>query len=146
PGAPRCFDPTKGQYVTVTGVLDLASSVFAGVQWRIQPRNDADIVVNPTLNVDPELPPGVSFAITPSVARQATITFALPTRDHVKVAVYDIVGRRLATIADGEYPAGKTQLGWDGRDASGRTMGAGMYFYKMTVAGQTYERRGVILN
>jgi predicted extracellular nuclease len=142
----RTFDPTKGQYVTVTGVMDLASSVFAGVQWRIQPRNDADIVVNPTLNADPNLPLGVSFSITPNPARQAKVTFALPKRDHVKVAVFDIVGRRLATLADGEFPAGPTSLDWDGRDASGHAVGAGMYFYKMTVGGETYERRGVILN
>jgi hypothetical protein len=146
PGALRCFDPTKGQYVTVTGVLDLAGSVFAGVQWRIQPRGDTDITVNPTLNVDPDLPAGVSFAITPSVARQATVTFALPKRDHVKVAVYDIVGRRLATLADGEYAAGKTSLDWNGLDTAGHAVGAGMYFYKLTVGGETYERRGVILN
>jgi hypothetical protein len=142
----RTFDPTKGQYVTVTGVLDLASTVFAGSQWRIQPRNDADIVVNPTLNADPNLPPGVSFSIAPNPAREAKITFSLPKRDHVKVAVYDIVGRRLATLADGDYPAGPTSLDWNGRDASGHPVGAGMYFYKMTVGGETYERRGVILN
>jgi len=142
----RTFDPTKGQYVTVTGVLDLAGTVFAGVQWRIQPRNDADIVVNPTLGVDQGLPAGVSFAISPNPARQAHVTFALPKRDHVKIAVYDIVGRRLAVLADGEYPPGKTALDWDGRDVAGKAVGAGMYFYKMTVGGETFERRGVILN
>src|SRR5262245_13361737 len=141
----RTFDPTKGQYVTVTGVLELAGGVFAGVQWRIQPRGDSDITVNPTLNVDPT-PVGVSFAISPNPARLAKITFALPKRDHVKIAVYDIVGRRLATLADGEFPAGPTTPDWAGRHLSGPPVGAGMYFYKMTVNGETFERRGVILN
>ena len=142
----RTFDPTKGQYVTVTGVMDLASSVFAGVQWRIQPRNDADIVVNPTLSVDPGLPAGVSFTVAPNPARSARVTFSLPKRDHVKIAVYDIVGRRLAVLADGEYAPGSYPIEWNGRDGSGQSVGAGMYFYKMTVGSQTFERRGVILN
>jgi len=96
--------------------------------------------------VDNELPAGVSFAITPSVARTAKVTFALPKRDHVKIAVYDIVGRRLAVLADSEFPAGQRSLNWDGRDVSGRSVGSGMYFYKMTVGGETFERRGIILN
>jgi len=64
----------------------------------------------------------------------------------VKIAVYDIVGRRLAVLADGEFGAGSYPVEWNGRDTNGQAMGAGMYFYKMTVAGQTFERRGVLLN
>jgi len=142
----RGFTPTKGTYVTVTGVMDLASTVFAGSQWRIQPRDSADIVVNPTLSVDNPLPGGVSFAITPSVARTAKVTFALPKPDYVRIAVYDIVGRRLAVLADGQFPAGAKSIDWDGRDVSGHSVGAGMYFYKMTVGGETFQRRGILLN
>ena len=75
----RTFDPAKGQYVTVTGVLEIASTLFAGSPWRIQPRNNADITTNPTLDVDP-IPGQLSFAIAPNPSRSAHITFALPAR------------------------------------------------------------------
>ena len=39
---PATFDPRKNQYVNVTGVLDLSFGT-----WRIQPRDNADITVNP---------------------------------------------------------------------------------------------------
>ena len=142
----RTFDPTKGQYVTVSGVLEVASTLFAGSPWRIQPRNDADITTNPTLGVDDPLPVGVSFVIAPNPARASHVTFGLPKRDHVRIAVYDLAGRQRAVLADGEYPAGRHTLEWDGRDGGGTPVGAGVYFYKLKIAGQTYNTRGVLLD
>jgi hypothetical protein len=143
---PRTFDPVKTQYVTVSGVLELASSFFAGINWRIQPRGDSDITVNPTLGIEDPLPVGVSFAVAPSPARESFVTFGLPTRQHVNIAVYDITGRRRAELANGEFPAGRHTLAWDGRDGTGKPVGAGVYFYKLKLAGQTYNTRGVLLD
>jgi hypothetical protein len=137
----RTFDPTKNQYVTVTGVLDLSFGT-----WRIQPRSNSDIVVNPTLDVGDQLPEGVSFAVTPNPARASHITFALPKRDRVQIGVYDLAGRRLAVLADGEFPAGTHTLDWNGRDIEGNEVGSGVYFYKLKVSGQTFNRRGVLIN
>jgi hypothetical protein len=137
----RTFDPTKGQYVTVTGVLDLSFSA-----WRIQPRGDSDISTNPTLGVDGTLPVGVSFAVAPNPARQARVTFTLPKRDRVQIAVFDIAGRKLAVLADGEFAPARHFVDWNGLDQEGNAVGAGVYFYKMSIGGQTYNRRGVLLN
>jgi hypothetical protein len=143
----RTFDPTKNQYVTVTGVLELASTTFAGVAWRVQPRNDADIVVNPTLGTEPVLPTEISFAISPNPSRVGRVVFALPKRDHVRIAVYDIAGRQLALLADREFEASPDHsLEWNGRDQSGKAVGPGVYFYKMTVGTETWQRRGILLN
>lgn len=141
----RTFDPAQGQYVTVTGVLEIASTLFAGSPWRIQPRNNADITTNPTLGVDPTASQ-LSFAIAPNPARSAHITFALPTRDRVNISVYDLAGRRLAVLADAEFPAGPHTLEWNGLDSNGKAVGAGVYFYKLKVAGQTLNTRGVMLD
>jgi hypothetical protein len=142
----RTFDPTQGQYVSVTGVLEIASTLFAGTPWRIQPRNNADITTNPTLGVDPTIPTRVSFAIAPNPSRSSYVTFALPSRDRVNISVYDLAGRRRAVIADAEYPAGRHTLQWDGRDGDGNLVGAGVYFYKLKVAGQTFNTRGILLD
>jgi hypothetical protein len=127
-------------------VLELASTVFAGVQWRIQPRGDSDITTNPTLGVDDPLPAGVSFAIAPNPARVSHVMFGLPTRQHVKIAVFDLAGRRRAELADAEFPAGRHTLEWNGIGTDGKPVGAGVYFYKLTIGGQTYNTRGVMLD
>jgi len=56
----------------------------------------------------------------------------LPSRVPVRLAVYDIAGRRRSTILDRELPAGVTELVWDGRDQAGSRMASGMYFIRLT--------------
>lgn len=140
-GTPWTFDPTKNQYVSVTGALELNFSVY-----RIQPRDNSDFTINTTLGVDDQTPGEVSFSISPNPARTFKLTFALPKRDRVNIGVYDLAGRRLATLADAEFPAGPHTLDWDGRDNNGHVVGSGVYFYKLKVGTQTFARRGVLLN
>lgn len=138
----RTFDPTLAQQLDITGVLDLSFGT-----WRIQPRSNSDIVPTTEIVGVGLPPPGrVSFTVAPNPARSAQITFALPKRDHVHIAVYDIAGRKLAVLADGEYAAERHLVDWDGRDLEGNALGAGVYFYKMRVGGKTYERRGILIN
>lgn len=59
----------------------------------------------------------------------------LPSRMRVQLAIYDILGRRVRTIADGDLPAGGTELAWDGKDASGNTARSGVYFASLAAAG-----------
>jgi len=72
------------------------------------------------------------------------LTFSLPSRAGVELAIYDLRGRRVATLAQGELGAGEHAARWDsGREA------AGVYFVRLTVrtdAGVvTRERRLVVL-
>ena len=73
-----------------------------------------------------------------------TIGFALATEAVVDLSVYDITGRRVATLASGSFPAGDHAVVWDGRDESGRETASGIYFYRLT-AGETHERRKMVL-
>jgi hypothetical protein len=59
----------------------------------------------------------------------------LPVRMRIQLAVYDVMGRRVKTVADGELPAGGTDLSWDGRDRCGILVGSGVYFASLTAAG-----------
>lgn len=51
-----------------------------------------------------------------------------------RVAIYDVQGRLVRTLLDGTA-AGAHTLTWDGRDASGRRTGAGVYFVRASAAG-----------
>jgi len=55
--------------------------------------------------------------------------------------VYDVLGRRLRVLADGELPSGTTDLTWDGHDASGSLVGSGVYFACMTTEGNRHAVR-----
>jgi hypothetical protein len=142
---PRTFDPSVQTGVNVTGVFENASSPNFGSQWRLQPRDNNDITT-PITGVGGQNPAEISFAVSPNPARLTRVTFALPKRDHVQIAVYDLAGRRRALLADGEYPAGTHSVDWNGKDLKGEPVGSGVYFYKLTIGGQTFNRRGILLN
>jgi flagellar hook assembly protein FlgD len=61
------------------------------------------------------------------------------------VAVFDVDGRRVRTLVDATLGAGPHEARWDGADASGRAVGAGVYFVRLAAAGQAVSRRLVRL-
>lgn len=58
----------------------------------------------------------------------------LPSRMPVRLAVYDVAGRRRATLLDREMPAGVTNLKWNGSADAGSRVASGMYFIRLTCA------------
>ena len=60
-----------------------------------------------------------------------TVTFNVPMSDSSSIPraqVYDVRGRRVADLS----PVSATQLRWDGRDASGRVVGSGVYLVQIS--------------
>ncbi len=68
-----------------------------------------------------------------------TIEFSLPEAARVELVIFDTQGRRVATLADGEFAAGPHALQWN---ASGEA--SGVYFYRIT-AGEAQETHRMIL-
>jgi hypothetical protein len=68
-----------------------------------------------------------------------TIRFDLPHPERVTLAVYDAVGREIARLAEGAYPAGVHSVVFDATGIS-----SGVYFYRMT-AGSFTEVRKLLL-
>jgi len=59
------------------------------------------------------------------------ISFSLARRAAVTLEVYSILGMKIKTLADREFPAGNHTLVWDGTDRDGRQASSGIYFYSM---------------
>ena len=73
------------------------------------------------------------------------IDVALDEAMRVDVSVFDVAGRRVATLVQGDLAAGEHSLTWDGRDQSGRAVPAGMYRYAVTTAAGTTARSMVLV-
>ena len=63
------------------------------------------------------------------------ITFDIPRDVNVTIEVFDMMGRKISTVADDDFSAGTHRVIWQGTDDSGREAASGVYFYRMT-AGQ----------
>lgn len=93
--------------------------------------------------VSPEVPAEMSINGSypnPFVA-QAAISFSLPQAGRATVRVFDLSGRLVRTLADGEMAAADHTLVWDGCDASGNEVGAGVYFCRLEANGQTATQK-----
>ncbi|HOS65674.1 MAG TPA: right-handed parallel beta-helix repeat-containing protein [Candidatus Latescibacteria bacterium] len=73
-----------------------------------------------------------------------TIRFALPEAGHVTLAVYDVRGVLVRTLADRSLPAGAHAVVWDGYDTMGREVASGVYVYRLTAAQGVVTRRMVL--
>ncbi len=54
------------------------------------------------------------------------ISYELPIASQVKLDIYDILGRHIATLEDGTQPAGSHQVVWNADE-----LASGVYFYKL---------------
>ncbi len=59
--------------------------------------------------------------------------------------VYDLVGQKAATLAQGRREAGTYSLTWDGRDDDGRDLASGVYLYRLQAGSQVETRKLLLL-
>ncbi|MBU1635975.1 right-handed parallel beta-helix repeat-containing protein [bacterium] len=60
-----------------------------------------------------------------------TIAFDLPEESHVTLIIYDISGREIVKIVDGNLHEGFRHAVWDGKDKSGVQVSSGVYLYSI---------------
>jgi len=65
-------------------------------------------------------------------AASTTIAYTLRQNAHVRLAIYDLLGRHVATLVEARQGAGVHQVAWDGVTEAGEAVPPGMYFYRLT--------------
>jgi hypothetical protein len=75
----------------------------------------------------------------------ATIQYGLPQRSRVRLAIFDLTGRQVRVIVDGDQPAGVHQATWDGRSDVGSVTPNGIYFARLTARGITDTKSIVMM-
>lgn len=73
------------------------------------------------------------------------IAFSLPTATRISLTVFNLLGQRMAVLAEGQYPAGEYRVRWDGVDDSGGAAASGVYFYRLTTSSGTLARKMLLL-
>ena len=69
------------------------------------------------------------------------IEFTLPASGTVDAFVYNVAGRRVATLSDGvQLPAGVHRVAWDGRSSSAARAVPGIYFIRVAHSGGQWTK------
>jgi hypothetical protein len=73
------------------------------------------------------------------------IAFDLPTRQAVSLEIFGLDGRLVATLAEGELPAGRHEVAWRGLDSAGQPVAPGAYFYRLQADTFSQTRRLLLI-
>ncbi len=93
-----------------------------------------------------EVPHGpMAYALSPPFPNPfrltTTLSFGLAHSGTVELAVFSVDGRRARTLLSGPIGAGDHRVPWDGRDALGSRVPAGIYYARLTTThGQFLQR------
>lgn len=72
------------------------------------------------------------------------ISWQLPTRSYVKLKIYDLLGKEIVTLFDGEQNEGNHKIDFNVSDKSSN-IASGVYFYKLEVNGSILTRKMLLM-
>ena len=74
------------------------------------------------------------------------IPYQLPAAMHVRLEVCNLLGQRVATLVEGEQPAGFHTASWDATDEAGQAVGTGVYLYRLSGDGVQATRSMLLID
>ncbi len=74
-----------------------------------------------------------------------SVAFRVAEAGPVMLEVFDAIGNKVATLANGFYTPGQYSVAWDGRNEAGREVSNGVYVYRMTVGTQSVTRQMILV-
>lgn len=117
---------------------------FTGVAGEQLP---VDVVETRTLKLRVSVSPaaevhalGSNYPNPFRIDSRTSIPYTLDADGAVRLAVYDMLGRRLRTLVDDSQSAGAKLAEWDGRDDLGNVLPAGVYTYRLETASGVLTR------
>jgi len=140
---------TQDQVYTATLTISSADEPLPGaaaasdlvVSLRAKPLSSTTGVPGPTIPTELAF-----YAPRPNpVARDVSFAFDLPQEAPVSLAIFDLSGRRVATIASGTLPAGRYQMPWNAVADAGPRVAGGLYFARFSTPGLNRVSRLIVL-
>ncbi len=115
---------------------DMYRAVYLSDKTEVSVKNEQPVVVAADFRLEQNYP----NPFNPTT----TIQYRLPETANIKVEIYNVLGRKLRTLVSKKQSAGTHSVVWDGRDDTGKLVGNGVYFYKLS-SGKFNQTRKMIL-
>lgn len=86
------------------------------------------------------------FAAPNPFSSSVQIRYTVPAEANVNINVFDMSGRIVITLADGNHSAQQHSVIWDGTDERGKPVSRGMYMYRVECGSTTATGKLILLN
>jgi flagellar hook assembly protein FlgD len=73
-----------------------------------------------------------------------TIAYSVADKSDVKLQIFDVRGRLVRTLVDGERGPNNYRVMWDGLNNAGNSVASGVYFYRL-IAGDFRATKKMVL-
>ena len=100
----------------------------------------------PQVTKSPDVGLSLANASPNPFSSQTTFKYFLPSPGHVRLLVYDVAGRLVATLAEGSKDQGQHRVEWNGKDSSGQHIPSGTYFVQLESNGARRTQKVVVLD
>jgi len=76
---------------------------------------------------------------------ETTISFSVNQDSRVSIDVYNVKGQKVKNLVNDVRTAGQHSVVWNGKDANGRDVASGIYFYQMKADGYTATKKMILM-
>ncbi len=95
---------------------------------------------------NPAAPSVLDMRLSPSFfTGKGAICFSLPAAAHTRIDIFDISGRRVRTLINGNFNSGQHEIYWNGKDHKGHAVSKGVYFVSLTAGDAKIVHKAVIV-
>ncbi|MGH7493218.1 MAG: hypothetical protein ACREOO_12595 [bacterium] len=132
--------PTPAEAIDLVGIVnqfDFSPPYSEGYQLLPRRRSDISIATHVESGDDSFAGPR-EFRLSQnhpnpfrSSAALSVFTFALPVDSNVRVEIFNVLGERVALLAEARFARGEHRIAWHGLEQQGRPVGSGIYFCRM---------------
>ena len=74
-----------------------------------------------------------------------SIRYSIPQNTHVEIAIYNILGQKVATLINQNQMAGFHRVVWNGMDRTGRLVSNGIYFYELKAGNRVVSLKKMVI-
>jgi hypothetical protein len=76
---------------------------------------------------------------------ETKISFSLTQDQEIELTVYNLKGQNVRTLYNGITSSGEQSIVWNGKDDDGKSVGSGLYFYKLKTKDKELTKKMLLL-
>ncbi len=132
----------KDDRIIIAGGVEYDFSVWGGMPYAWTSKSCQLFDILTSVEESKLIPDGyILFQNYPNPFNPTTkISFSIPQKSQIKLKVFDVLGREVATLAEGVYEAGKYEVNFDAGN-----LPSGVYFYNLVTEKNSITKKMLLL-